>query len=384
MTLNRNVDNFFAETEQVAFCIANVVPGIDFSDDPMLQARLFSYLDTQLTRLGGPNHVELPINRPLTGVYNHQQDGFSRHRINTAQANYYPNSISGGDPAIDEKNGFSHYPEPITGVKTRKRPESFNDHFTQATLFYQSQTPAEQEHMLEAFCFELGKVTIEDIKKRFVNEVLSNVDATLAAKVAECLGLSSPKKGKVAKVKPAPSLSILAGQQKTDSIKGMKIAILLAPGFDKISTAAVIAALKLHSAQYEIVSVTGASVGETSYWANKTFLTTASVLYDAVYVPGGKSSIAELQNSGEAVPFLQEAFRHAKPIGASGEGAPFVGIALVTDITSRGKKAEAELKVLPGVVLSEKGSITTFIPDFIEALKRKRFFERSALLPPRN
>jgi len=387
MTLNHKPDNFFAEVEQVAFCIANVVPGIDFTDDPMLQARLFSYFDTQLTRLGGPNWVELPINRPLAPVHNHNQDGFQRHTIPTIRANYFPNSISNNLPEIDADNGFIHYPESISGVKTRKRPDSFSDHYTQAALFYQSQAPAEQDHILAAFCFELGKVTIDKIQKRYVDEILPNVDYTLASNVAKCLGLPfPPKPGKAnihKSVTPSRALSILWGQMRNDTAKGMKVAILIAPGFDKISTASVAAAFQLQQIQWETVSVSRGPVdGEATMLANKSFALVGSVLYDAVYVPGGKASIAELRRTGEAIPFIREAFRHAKPIGATGEGAPFVGVALHTDIWSQGEKTEEPVP-LPGVILSEDGSVTTFISDFLVAIKKKRFFERHHLVPPR-
>src|SRR4051812_22785831 len=159
MTLNRNPQNFFAETEQIAFHLGNLVPGIEVTNDPLLQARLFSYLDTQLTRLGGPNFAEIPINRPLAPVANHQQDGFHRDTINTGNANYHPNSIGSGCPFLAGEAGFVHRREKLHGSITRMRSESFRDHFSQATMFVASQSPAERRHLIQALRFELGKVT---------------------------------------------------------------------------------------------------------------------------------------------------------------------------------------------------------------------------------
>ncbi|HET6346009.1 MAG TPA: catalase, partial [Myxococcota bacterium] len=190
MTLDRNPDNFFAETEQVAFCVSNLVPGIEVTDDPLMQARLFSYLDTQLTRLGGPNFAQIPINRPLAPVSNFQQDGFHRHQTMAVRANYSPNSIAGGCPmsAGAAHGGFVHFPEAVEGTKTRERPESFADHFSQATLFWTSMTPPERRHIVNAFGFELGKVRRVHIRERVVG-LLAHIDGELARQVAEKIGV---------------------------------------------------------------------------------------------------------------------------------------------------------------------------------------------------
>src|SRR5690242_2948089 len=189
LTLNRNPDNFFAETEQVAFHIGHVVPGIDFTNDPLLQGRLFSYTDTQLIRLGGPNFHEIPINRPLAEVHNNQRDGFMRQQINKGRTSYNPNSLGGGCPfqAKMIEGGFTSFPERIDAQKVRERSKSFFDHFSQATLFFNSQSDAEQTHIIDAFSFELGKVETEAIRERMLG-ILSQIDKKLAAGVAYKLG----------------------------------------------------------------------------------------------------------------------------------------------------------------------------------------------------
>src|SRR5687768_2106722 len=190
LTLDRNPENFFAETEQVAFHPGHIVPGIDFTNDPLLQGRLFSYTDTQLLRLGGPNFHEIPINRPVSPVHNHQRDGFMRQTINRGKANYEPNTTGGGCPmqATRAAGGFVSFPEPAQGTKVRGRTEKFHDHFSQAALFFNSQSDPEKDHMVEALRFELGKVERPQIRERMIG-MLNRVDATLAARVAEGLGM---------------------------------------------------------------------------------------------------------------------------------------------------------------------------------------------------
>lgn len=193
LTLNRNPDNFFAETEQVAFHPGHIVQGIDFSNDPLLQGRLFSYLDTQLTRLGGPNFMEIPINRPLAPVHNNQRDGFMRQTINTGRTSYEPNRIGGGCPfqAGWKQGGFVSHTERIDGHKIRARSASFNDHFSQAALFFNSLSIPEKNHLIDALRFELGKVEIEDVKIRML-AMLAQVDGGLAGAVGEALTLEVP------------------------------------------------------------------------------------------------------------------------------------------------------------------------------------------------
>lgn len=194
--LNRNVDNFFAETEQVAFCPGHVVPGIDFTDDPLLQARLFSYTDTQLSRLGGPNFHQIPINKPVCPFHNNQRDGIHQHTIHKGQAAYQPNSIDGNwpveTPPAASNGGFESYPEKISGHKLRQRSETFSDYFSQPRLYYKSLAPHEQKHVVDAYTFELSKVQRKHIRERQVQQILANIDLDLARQVGANLGIEVP------------------------------------------------------------------------------------------------------------------------------------------------------------------------------------------------
>jgi catalase len=325
LTLNRNPTNFFAETEQVAFCVANVVPGIGFTNDPLMQARLFSYLDTQLTRLGGPNFAELPINRPVAPVRNHQQDGFNRHTINVGRANYHPNSTGGGCPflASAQSGGFVHFPEEVAGTKARVRSETFADHFSQAAMFFRSLSAPEQDHLVDACRFELAKVESEAIRARVV-ELFGNIDAGLAARVADRLGLAAPAAGKeVPKdaIALSPALSIEA--MPKDSIKTRQIAALIGDGVDAAGLTAVRAALEAAGARLVVIAKrlgTAQAESGAGVAVDKAAFTTASVEYDAVFIPGGAASVAALRADGDARHFVLEAYRHCKTIGASGEG----------------------------------------------------------------
>lgn len=383
LTLNRNPDNFFAETEQIAFCVANVVPGIGFTDDPMMQARLFSYLDTQITRLGGPNHAQLPINRPIAAVHNHQQDGFGQQKVPTSQANYTPNSVGGGCPMMALKGGYVDFPEPLQGTKIRARSDTFKEHFAQAASFFRSMSDAEKEHIIDAYRFEIGKVVRKPIRDRYVNEILAKIDTSLATAVAQALGMPAPAgpiDAKAAQAKPSPALSM----QNTvkGNIKGRKIAILVAPGADAGEIAGVVTELTSRGAVAEIVSTHLGSLDASGKGleATQTYLTAASVLFDAVFVPGGSSSIDTLKKRSEAAPFIKEAFRHAKPIGGTSEGADFVESTILADLAAAGGNTKPG--TLPGVVL-ERSNSKGFAKAFADAIGKHRFWERSALVPPR-
>src|SRR5690606_13263957 len=232
MVLNRNVDYFFGETEQVAFCPGHIVPGLDFTNDPLLQARLFSYTDTQLSRLGGPNFHQIPINKPVCPFHNNQRDGLHQRIVHTGQASYEPNSIDDHWPAeappAAQDGGFESYQERIDGQKIRQRSESFSDHFSQPRLFYRSQAPHEQKHIVDAYVFELSKVERKYIREREVLEVLCNIDLDLAQQVADQLGIEIPAEKKAAtfpEVKVSPRLSFEAF--KPEDIKARKIALLV-------------------------------------------------------------------------------------------------------------------------------------------------------------
>jgi catalase len=385
MVLDRNPENFFAETEQVAYCVSNVVPGIDFTHDPLMQARLFSYLDTQLTRLGGPNFAELPINRPVSPVHNHQQDGSHRDTINTGRANYHPNSLGGGCPFLAGKGqGFMHAAERMEGQKVRQRSESFSDHFSQATLFFKSLTKPEQEHLIAALRFELGKVERPEIRERVVSQVLVNIDAELAARVAMAVGVAAvPKAPKPAKadkkrktIESAPSLSM--ENTPKDSIKTRKVAVLVAEGFSASEVDAVRKALTAGGAIVELVApklgpLKSQEGGEER--PVKTFLTAASVLYDAVYVPGGGKSIATLKLLPDAMDFIRDAYRHCKAVGFSGEGTQLVEAAGLSQLATA-QPLEAD----PGVVRSAKSDMKKFNKSFIAAIAGHRNWAREA--PP--
>jgi len=401
LTLNRNPDNFFAETEQVAFHTGHVVPGIDFTNDPLLQGRLFSYLDTQLLRLGGPNFHEIPINRPIAPVHNNQRDGFMRQTINKGQSAHDPNTTRGGCPfqAGADMSGFTSYAERIDGQKIRARSASFFDHFSQATLFYNSQSEVEKAHIVRAFRFELGKVETPPIRERMLG-LIAQVDKDLANQVAEGLGLSVPSKldkplnmsipadGDPRKFQPkrvpqeieeSPALSMVNNPNfPKNSIKTRKIAFLLADGFDDDAVADIKKALMTAGAQAMTVAprlgvLTGANGEECK--ADFSFLTGSSVLFDAVYIPGGEASVTALKSEDEALNFVDEAYKHCKAIAASGGGvgllARFLGEKL-----NEGNSTGDLVATDQGVVISRGPATDNFASAFIEAIAQHRHWER--------
>ncbi|GAO43829.1 catalase [Flavihumibacter petaseus] len=387
MTLNRNPDNFFAETEQVAFHVGHVVPGIDFTNDPLLQGRLFSYTDTQLIRLGGPNFQEIPINRPVVPVHNNQRDGFMRQTINQGKTSYHPNSIGGGCPfqAKWAEQGFASYAERIDANKVRARSKSFFDHFSQATLFYNSQSEAEQEHIVNAFSFELGKVEIVAIRQRMLG-IISQVDQALAEKVAFNLGLEVPKKpeqpmnhsipadGNPKDFQPVPGKSAVersAALSMANTVKGdirtRKVAVLAADGVDINAVNEMMKALTAQGAVPEIVAPRLGVIRHknASLPVNKSLLTAASVLYDAVYVPGGESSVVTIAGNKDAINFLNEAYQHCKAIAFDTDAQ------VVWEQTSFG-----EMFPDHGIVVEEDP--VKLANRFIGAIGRHRFWEREA------
>jgi len=335
MVLNRNPDNYFAETEQVAFCPGHIVPGIDFSNDPLLQGRLFSYTDTQISRLGGPNFHEIPINRPIAPNHNGQRDAQHRTTIDKGRASYEPNSIDGGwpkdTPAGPVDGGFETYPERVEAHKVRERSESFGDHFSQATLFFQSMSHHEKEHIIAAYSFELGKVEREYIRARQVNEILANIDLELAKRVAANLGLPAPTAGTVparqTSVKESPALSqvnLLSGD-----IVSRKVAILVADGVDGKAVEAMKAALTAEGAHAKVLGPTSAPVKTAdgkSLPVDASAEGLPSVAFDAVFVPGGKASIEALKGDGVALHFILEAYKHLKAISFAGEAKELLSL----------------------------------------------------------
>lgn len=398
MTLNRNVDNFFTETEQVAFHPAHIVPGIDFSNDPLLQGRLFSYTDTQLIRLGGPNFHEIPINRSVSPLHNNQRDGHMRQTINVGVTSYQPNSIDSGSPfqAKMSEGGFTSYPEKIEARKIRGRSESFFDFFSQAKLFYNSQSEAEKSHLTDALRFELGKVKRVEIKKRMVG-ILTQIDVTLAAKVAQELGIEVPTKPeqitnmgvpadadpkkyapKTVELKLKKSAALSMANDKKDSIKTRQIAVLASDGVNEDSLNAMMKALKDKGAVAKIVaphlgSITGDKGGK--FDVSESLRTTASVLFDAVYVPGGAQSIKALKAQPEAIHFLDEAYKHCKAIAVEHEGldllkASYISTLLHADGTFYNALAGK------GLVINNNGKSNYTADEFIKAIAQHRFWER--------
>lgn len=381
LTLNRNPDNFFAETEQVAFHPGHVVPGIDFSNDPLLQGRLFSYLDTQLLRLGGPNFAETPINRPLAPVHNNQRDGLQRHTINPGPVSYEPNSLGGGCPmqSPEHMRSYVSYAERIDGHKVRLRSQSFSDHFSQATLFWNSQSAVEKQHIVEGFHFELGKVERKEIRQRMV-DLLAKVDSDLAVEVAMGIGIPAPVTGAQPHHSQTSQALSMAHTVK-DTMKSRRIAILAAPGVDYSALSQVQTALQASGAHCHLIAPRlGAltSADGQAVEADKSFVTVASVLYDAVFIPGGQQSVAALLQQGNALHFVNEAFKHCKPIAALGEGIELLQVADVQGVAVAGAKSKGKVFVEDGVVTMRQGaSLDAFIEEFIQAISEHRHWGRS-------
>ncbi|MGM9955102.1 MAG: catalase [Peribacillus sp.] len=360
MVLNQNTDNFFAETEQIAFHPGHVVPGIDFSNDPLLQGRLFSYTDTQLSRLGGPNFHEIPINRSVAPVNNNQRDGMHRMTINQGQVSYHKNGLANNspEPASEAEGGYAHYQEKVDGRKVRQRSESFKDHYSQAKLFWNSMTDVEKEHIIEAFHFEVGKVKSKDLQQQIV-EMFSNVDLKLAEKIAEGVGVNPPTNKNESEVELAsPALS--QEQNKIITPATRKVAVLAADGFKGSEMDQVMDAFKTAGIMAEIISTNrGMITSEEGQQleVSQSFLTADSVLYDAVYVAGGKKSIEQLKAVKDAIYFVDEAYNHFKAIGAGTEAAdiliqagipagdPIAGVVTIT-ADAEGKSAASFIEAI--------------------------------------
>jgi catalase len=396
LTLNKNPDNFFAETEQVAFSPAHLIPGIDITNDPLLQGRLFSYIDTQLSRLGTHNFQELPINRPLSPVHNNQRDGHMRQTINKGRVSYEPNSLGGGCPfqAKAAEGGFTSYPERIDSNKIRTRSTSFLDHFSQARLFFNSQSDAEKNHIIDALRFELGKVETQAIRER-VLMLLSCIDKALATPVATYLGLSIPPAGKDAilngsypadanpqdyqpvMVKSTLEKSAALSMEHTikNSVATRKIAILVADDVDQTALLDMQRALEAAGAVAELIAPKLGSIhsaNNTEFPVMKSFLTTASVLYDAVYVPGGTNSVATLAAEPDAIHFLNEAFKHCKAIAADSQAMQV--LEETAFYRSLNQEDTKENGMGTGVVIGVDGAADT--NTFIKAIAQHRFWNR--------
>jgi catalase len=363
MVLDRNPDNFFAETEQVAFCPSHVVPGIDFSEDPLLQGRLFSYLDTQLSRLGGPNFHQLPVNAPKCPFHNLQRDGIHQMSLQQGRVSYEPNSLDLQGPRESMARGFQTSERLLDGSIARVRSESFSDHYSQARLFYRSLTPPEQKHVASALTFELGKLETERIRFRMLGH-LEIIDADLGQTVASNLGAE----GKAEKIRPAkapidlevsPALSILRKSRRT--LAGRRVGILVGAGFNsglvrsltKSITAAGATAVLIASKIQGEADASGKLLP-----ADMALRASPSVLFDAVIVAAGSDGDEQLASDPNAQAFLMDAVRHCKSVG-------FAGIPMLAE--------KANLSPQPGVInLSGNNEAK----EFISAAETGRFWER--------
>jgi len=310
MTLNRNVDNVFAETEQVAFHPGHVVPGIDFSNDPLLQGRLFSYTDTQLIRLGGPNFHELPINRPVCPFHNNQRDGYNRMTINKGPVSYHKNSLANNTPATstEEEGGYAHYQEKVEGRKVQGRSESFDDHFSQATLFWNSMSPPEKEHIIEAFSFEIGKVKSRAVQQQAV-DMFANVNLEMATLIADSVGANPPVNGSSNLSKVSPALSQENKVKKPDT---RKVGVIASHLGDSVELLSLIYTFKSAGLKPEIISNKLGALGELS--VDHTFKTADPVLFDAVYVASMNDDKVFMKETGR---YINETYNHYKALGAS-------------------------------------------------------------------
>jgi catalase len=347
LSLDRNPTNYFSETEQVAFHTGHLVPGIEITDDPLLQGRMFSYLDTQLTRLGGPNFTQLPINRPHVAVNDNLRDGMHQTAVHTGVAPYLPNSIDGGEPNVadDAHGGYVQVPRVVEGPKVHESPASFDDHFSQAAMFWASMTDVEKVHIVEAFTFELSKCYEQPIRKRVLG-VLANVDAELCEQVAAGLGLPAPAGTLAANVTPSPALSQVV--DVPGPITGRVIGVIAGPGADLKGIVALRSVLEAEGAVLRVIAKVGGQLGRGSakQTVERTFLTTRSIEYDAILVADGAGSVQDIKINL----LVQEAFHHCKTLGAWGDGADL--------FTNAGLDIAA-----PGVIVAD-----TADADFGEAL----------------
>ena len=382
MTLNRNPENFFAETEQVAFLPGNIVPGIDFSNDPLLQGRLFSYRDTQLSRLGSPNFHQIPINQPDVEAHTNQRDGQMQMNIPKGHTAYFPNTLGGGCPFLSKisEGGFSSYEERIDANKIRTRSKSFSDHFSQPALFYRSLAKWEQKHVADAYSFELGKCTHKHIVARML-WLIEQIDEELAQSVSQNLGIAIPKTIKqpinqaigadsnVEDFQPGPkknyldkSSALSQANTKFDSIATRKIAVLLSDGFSDSDFNTMKSALEKGKAEVKVIAPTGGTVKSDSnkkYKVDAAISTTESVLYDAVYVPGGDKSVNGLLEHAKFIKFINEALKHCKGIAVEKEGEMLLD-----------KSFGKDFKEDKAILLNGKPK------DFIDAIAKHRNWDR--------
>jgi catalase len=385
LVLNRNPDNFFAETEQVAFCVAHVVPGIDFSNDPLLAGRIHSYVDTQISRLGGPNFHEIPINAPVAQVHNNQRDGMHRQAIHRGRVSYEPNSLAGGCPFQAGAAGFISVPEPRaeSDHKVRGKAERFADHYTQATLFWNSQTDIEKQHIINAFRFELSRVQIAPVRERMVSGLM-NVARELASAVATGLGIREmpapmPRamtRATTPEVSASAALSLFA-RPGDGGIRARRVAILIADGCDGPPLLALVDRLAAEGAVPRFVSTTLGSVEPMSGDAIEVDITleaAPSVLYDALVLSGGVDAVRRLRDDGRTLEFVKDQYRHCKPMLALGDGAALLEACGITPASPTGE-------LDPGLIVATTDA-TDSVDAFIAAVAKHRHYQRETD-PPR-
>ncbi|GAA3173313.1 catalase CatB [Blastococcus jejuensis] len=374
LVLDGNPTNFFAETEQVAFHTGHLVPGIEGTNDPLLQGRNFSYLDTQLTRLGGPNFTQIPINRPHAPVNDSTRDGFHQQAIHTGQAPYTPNSVDDGVPFPSDwaEGGYVHVPRPVAGDVVRAAPASFDDHFSQAAMFYASLTPIEQQHVIDAYTFELGKCYEQAIKERALT-VLARIDADLCTQVAAGLGLPAPevpkaapskRAGKAKRPAPVPSPALAQIRPTPFPITGRIVGVVAGDGADLKGVAKLREALEAEGALLRVIAPHGGriSTGRDVEIVERTFATARSIEFDAVVVADGAPQDGDVRG----LVLLQEAFRHLKALGAWGDGAALLAAA--------GIDAAA-----PGVLVGKKPG-AKLTAGLVAALGAHRAWDRAPLV----
>lgn len=371
LTLNRNVTNFFAETEQVAFCPANLVPGIELSNDPMLQGRVFSYLDTQISRLGGPNFHELPINRPVVAVDNNQRDGMHRMSIDEGTTAYFRNALQHGQPhPVGRGDGSGDNESAVVGAVTRDRANSFLDFYTQASMFFNSMSDWEKGHITDAFRFELGKCKKVEIRQAAV-DLLAKIDGTLAREVAAgCGATTQAKAGARASTACSPALSMA---NRTPCPKGSKVAVLVAEGFDKKCLDAVCAELTAVGACPKVIAPKQGVIAaktEGGIEAADTFATASSVTFDSVFVPSNCArALCAIYAARE---FVADAYRHCKPIAACGDAKSLLATAFRAEM-SRDEKPCEDKGVL---TVGNCDGIKAFAERFAQMQGEGRHFER--------
>ena len=397
LVLERNVDNYFAETEQVAFHPGHLVPGIEFSNDPLLQGRLFSYTDTQLSRLGGPNFHELPINRGVCPFHNFQRDGMHRQTIARGQVNYEPNSLSGGgvEFRVDGgSEGFQPLADELASPKGRRRSPSFDDHFTQATLFFNSMSSIEKEHIVAAFRYELSKVQMPAIRQRMVDN-LAHVDEKLARRISQGMGIDAPD-AKAAAGRPGFRAHRYQGRQSIEESAALGmveraepnartrvVAILVADGVDSASLKPIREAIEHAGVACRVVAphlgkITSASKRQVD--VDQTFANASSVMFDGVLIPAGAEHAAALGAMGEARRFIDEAYRHGKAISAVGEAATLVEAFMVEGDLD--KSAGVLSAATPAVSTGDTAAATQIANDFVAAVAKHRHWTRLLKLLP--